>query len=113
MEKLLKAFIWLYLVLLIFEGALRKWVMPSISDPLLVVRDPIVLAIYTMAFFTGRFPLNGFIFVTVALAVCSAVGSVLGGHTNPIAPRCGSREYSTDCASIVRESESAFQMSSP
>lgn len=84
MEKLLKGFIWLYLVLLIFEGALRKWVLPSLSDPLLIVRDPIVLAIYTMAFFTGRFPLNGFIFATLALAVCSALGSMLGGHTNPI-----------------------------
>jgi hypothetical protein len=82
MEKLLKSFIWLYVILLIFEGALRKWVMPSLSDPLLVVRDPVVMAIYGLAFVTGRFPFNGFIAATVALAISSIAASFIGGHSN-------------------------------
>lgn len=45
---ILKRGVWLYLILLIFEGALRKWVLPGLSDALLIVRDPlaIVLLIY-------------------------------------------------------------------
>jgi hypothetical protein len=82
MEKMLKAFIWLYVALLIFEGALRKWVMPSLSDPLLIVRDPVAIGIYLMAFFTGRFPLNGFVLATFGLAAASIVASLVGGQTN-------------------------------
>ena len=54
--------IWTYLLLLIFEGALRKWIVPRFSDPLLVVRDPIVIAIYVCALRARVFPRN--IFVT-------------------------------------------------
>jgi len=41
--------IWLYLVLLIFEGSLRKWVVPEYSNPLLIIRDPVVIFIYLLA----------------------------------------------------------------
>jgi hypothetical protein len=43
--KNLKKGIWLYFLLLIFEGALRKW-LPFCLTPLLVIRDP--LAIYLL-----------------------------------------------------------------
>jgi len=35
--------LWSYFWLLIFEGALRKWVFPSLANPLLVIRDPIAI----------------------------------------------------------------------
>lgn len=35
--------LWSYFWLLIFEGALRKWVFPGLSTPLLVIRDPIAI----------------------------------------------------------------------
>jgi len=39
--------IWAYFWLLILEGVLRKWVVPSLSTPLLFIRDPIpVIALY-------------------------------------------------------------------
>src|SRR3546814_1990531 len=41
--NLLKQGIWVYFILLIFEGALRKWVLPGLATPLLVVRDPVAL----------------------------------------------------------------------
>ena len=82
MEKMIKALIWLYVVLLIFEGALRKWVLPSLSDPILIIRDPVAMAIYLLAFASGRFPLNGFVLATFALAAASAVASLIGGQTN-------------------------------
>lgn len=91
MEKNIKRLIWLYVVLLIFEGALRKWVLPSLSDPLLIIRDPIVGAIYLLAFFAGRFPLNGFVIATGLLAFCSAAASLFVGDTNPLVVAYGVR----------------------
>ena len=41
----IKIAIWLYFFLWIFEGALRKWVLPSLATPLLIVRDPIAIFI--------------------------------------------------------------------
>jgi hypothetical protein len=58
--------IWIYLALLLLEGALRKWALPSLSDPLLLIRDPVVLAIYYFALRAHVFPRNVFI---VALAI--------------------------------------------
>ena len=54
----LKKLIWLYFWLLILEGALRKWFLPQLSAPLLVVRDPVVLLIYIQALRCRRFPLG-------------------------------------------------------
>lgn len=39
----LRQLLWLYFWLLIFEGALRKWLLPGFSNPLLLVRDPLAL----------------------------------------------------------------------
>jgi hypothetical protein len=41
----LKALIWAYFWLLILEGSVRKWI-PSLSNPFLLVRDPIALMIW-------------------------------------------------------------------
>ena len=76
--RILKRLIWLYFWLLIFEGALRKWIVPSLSTPLLVVRDPVVIAIYALAFSRGLFPKNAFIPWIVALALLDAVTSLAG-----------------------------------
>lgn len=35
--------VWAYLLLFIFEGALRKWIAPGLSTPLLMARTPIVI----------------------------------------------------------------------
>src|SRR5438445_10987131 len=61
--------LWVYLALLIGEGALRKWVLPGWSDALLVVRDPLAVVILVLAFrggfFTFRGPARGFAALTV------------------------------------------------
>ena len=82
MKFSLKLLIWLYLALLIIEGALRKWAFPAFSDELLIVRDPVVLAIYALALAAGIFPFNRFIVVIAALAGLSALASLLGGHSH-------------------------------
>jgi hypothetical protein len=55
----LRRMIWLYFVLLIGEGALRKWIVSSLGAPLFVIRDPLVLLIYLQAVGCRRFPVSG------------------------------------------------------
>jgi hypothetical protein len=65
--------IWTYFVLLIIEGALRKWVLPGLSNPLLVVRDPVALAIYFFSIRAGAFPKNAWFAVLVLIGLlCTA-----------------------------------------
>ena len=40
----------LYALLLVFEGALRKWAFPSLSDPLLLIRDPVAIVICVLGY---------------------------------------------------------------
>jgi hypothetical protein len=82
MNRGIKRGIWLYLLLLVFEGALRKWVAPGASDALLLVRDPVVAGIYLLALINGTVPRNGFLALTFALAVASFVFAFLAGQGN-------------------------------
>lgn len=73
----IRRLIWLYLWLLIFEGALRKWVVPQLSNPLLIVRDPVVLLIYALAIRARVFPQNGWVTSLAVIAfVCSAIAFI-------------------------------------
>src|SRR5208283_4910693 len=53
---LLKKLFWAYFLLLIFEGALRKWILPQLAAPLLLVRDPVGLFIIWEASRTNKWP---------------------------------------------------------
>lgn len=64
--KHLKRWICIYFFLLIFEGTLRKWLLPQFSDVLLVIRDPVVLIIYMLAIKARLFPRNHYM---LALAI--------------------------------------------
>src|SRR6185369_6219754 len=81
----LKRLIWIYFWLLIFEGALRKWIVPSLSTPLLIVRDPVVMLIYLQAIRCKRFPLNGpmlgyfFLLIGFVLLVPVQITAGVGG----------------------------------
>src|ERR1700676_2706066 len=80
--RTLRWLIWLYFWLLIFEGVLRKWLVPSLSAPLLIVRDPVVLLIYLQALRCRRFPMNGPILVggiLVAAFILMALTQILVG----------------------------------
>jgi hypothetical protein len=73
----IKRLIWLYFFLLIFEGTFRKWILPQYSDVLLVVRDPVVLAIYFMALKARVFPRNNYILSLGIIAVLSWLVSLV------------------------------------
>lgn len=82
MYRSLKYLIWLYVALLVFEGALRKWILPGHADLLLIVRDPVVILIYLVALAQGRLPLNGWVVATALLAGAALFGSFLAGQNN-------------------------------
>jgi hypothetical protein len=72
--RIIRGLIWTYFVLLLVEGALRKWVIPQFSDPILVIRDPVLLAIYFFAIKAGVFPRNAWV---IALGIIGGLGLVV------------------------------------
>jgi hypothetical protein len=74
---LLKRLIWLYLVLLLTEGAMRKWGPSNLATPLLIVRDPVVLLIYMIAASCQKFVFNGYVMGCFLLAVSTFCASLL------------------------------------
>ena len=74
----IKQLIWLYFWLLIFEGALRKWVVPSLSTPLLIIRDPVVILIYGLAISAKKMPRTSFMAGIIGLAFLDLIASFFG-----------------------------------
>jgi hypothetical protein len=75
--RTVRVLIWVYLVLLLVEGAIRKWIFPQFSDPLLIVRDPVVLAIYFFALRAHVFPRNAYVVALGIIGLLSLIVSVL------------------------------------
>jgi len=73
----IRRLIYVYLLLLIFEGALRKWIVPQFSAPLLVVRDPVVVLIYLLALRARVFPFNVFVVSLGIIALLSWATGIL------------------------------------
>lgn len=81
-QKRIKQAIWLYFFLLIFEGALRKWVLPELSTPLLIVRDPIALWLLITSFNRGLLKVNVYVGAIWALMFISFCTAMAFGHGN-------------------------------
>lgn len=56
-------------LLLIFEGALRKWLLPQLSSPLFFIKDPFVLYIYWLCFYYKLFPRSFYFILTMFMAL--------------------------------------------
>lgn len=89
--RLVRNLIWLYLILWLFEGGLRRWFLPGLATPLLLIRDPLVVAIYFIAFSKKLFPTNGFILAGAILAVITFANALAVGHGNLLAALYGVR----------------------
>ena len=89
-DQLLYYLVLVYIALWIFEGGLRRWILPSLSNPLLLIRDPLVVLIYSVAAAMRRFPFNIFISSAIGLALLEAA-IVPFGHGNPIVGAYGIR----------------------
>lgn len=78
----LKQGIWLYFLLLIFEGAIRKWLLPGLATPLLVVRDPIAILVLVSAWQKGYLRFNAYCQWIAGITLISCVLTLLFGHQN-------------------------------
>jgi hypothetical protein len=78
----LRKLVWLYLLLLIFEGALRKWGIPALNAPLLLIRDPVVLAIYFQAYRHRLSFSGGLNAANLFLAVSTVLTATIFGYAN-------------------------------
>jgi len=87
----LRRLIFIYFWLLILEGAVRKWILPGLANPLLIIRDPVVLLIYLGAISRGIFPMNGFVITCVVLAVGNSFAALFVGQDNILVTLYGLR----------------------
>lgn len=74
--------IWLYFLLLIFEGALRKWIVPQFSSILLIIRDPVVILIYLTSFRSGIFPWNIWTLILMVIGILMFMVSLFLPESN-------------------------------
>ena len=89
----LKKGIWLYFILLIIEGALRKWVLPGLAAPLLVVRDPVAIWLIFTAWKNGMLPSNLYLWGVSIITTISIFTAVLIGHGSIIVAIYGARIF--------------------
>lgn len=90
-NRMLKQGIWLYFLLLLFEGALRKWVFPGLATPLLLVRDPIALALIYLAWKNALLPRNFYLSGIVVIGIIGIFTAVFFGHGNLYVALYGAR----------------------
>ena len=87
----LKQGIWIYFFLLIFEGALRKWFLPALATPLLIIRDPIALWLLIMAWQRGKLTFNFNVAAIIFIGVVGTYTAVLVGHGSLLVAVYGAR----------------------
>ncbi len=78
----IKLGIWCYFLLLIFEGALRKWVLPGLSGPLLIVRDPIAIMLIIYAWSRNLFPTVYYAIFMTVIGIIAFITALFLGHGN-------------------------------
>ena len=90
--EIIKKLIWLYFLFLLFEGALRKWFLPGLSQGLLIIRDPIALVIYYIAYSKEIFPTQNKYIIRLFQWVILAVGlSIIINQAHPAVIAYGAR----------------------
>jgi hypothetical protein len=89
--KQLKIGVWIYFMLLIFEGALRKWVLPGLSNPLLLVRDPVALWLLVSTWRKGLLPANWYLSTIFVTGIAGIFTATFFGHGNLFVALYGAR----------------------
>lgn len=90
-DDMLKKAIWLYFVLWVFEGALRKWFLPSLATPLLVVRDPVAIYIIIKALNSKIHFTNPYVVYGWLTTVFCLLFTIMFGHGNLLVGIYGAR----------------------
>jgi hypothetical protein len=89
--KNIKKGIWLYFILLIFEGGLRRWFLPSLAAPLLIIRDPLAVYLLFIAYRFNLFPKNRLIPLMFWIGIISVFTALFFGHGNLLVALFGAR----------------------
>lgn len=79
-DKWLKYGVWAYFLLIIFEGALRKWALPALATPLLVVRDPIAVWLMFKVWQRNIFPTYTYLTGVLIIGIISIFTALTLGH---------------------------------
>lgn len=93
-EKLCPAIrraVWIYILLLLFEGALRKWFLPGLATPLLVIRDPLALWIIFSASRKGLLNNNIYFSSMIFTGIAGIFLALFLGHGNLMVAIYGAR----------------------
>ena len=90
----IRSVLWIYFLMLIFEGALRKWFLPSLSSVIAIIRDPIAL----YALFLGwplvwRQPWINWLKPLFCIVIVSFILAVTVGHGDLVVAYYGARIY--------------------
>ncbi|WP_207507461.1 hypothetical protein [Telluribacter humicola] len=80
--KYIKRAIWLYFYLIIFEGALRKWLLPSLASPLLIIRDPVALYMILACYHQRIIFTRWYVVAMWFIMLISFFYTILIGHGN-------------------------------
>ena len=94
--KTTRRLIWIYCIVWLIEGAIRKWVLPGLSLQLLLVRDPIALLIYYYAARARIFPMNGwlgFLWLITGLIFLQGIIQAMSGQVTWVVAAFGVRTF--------------------
>ena len=90
---LIKKAIWIYFFLLIFEGALRKWFLPFLATPLLIVREPVAIYIIFLSVKNKLVPSSAILTIFIISSLFSIFTAIFLGHQNLLVALFGARIY--------------------
>lgn len=76
-----------------FEGGLRKWFLPSLASPLLIIRDPIALFILIKAIKANILKFNSYLVVLLIVSIVSIPLAIYLGHGNLAVAIFGARIF--------------------
>lgn len=91
--KTLRIGFYLFFILLLIEGGLRKWVFPGLSDVLLIVRDPVAIWMLVYSIKHGIIRNNTTIVTSFSISVVSVITALVIGHGNIFVAVYGARIF--------------------
>ncbi|MHA3772798.1 hypothetical protein ACXR0O_14790 [Verrucomicrobiota bacterium sgz303538] len=83
--------IWIYISLLIVEGALRRWILPGLAGPLILVREPIAIFIVVRAVHAGLLRNAPMLWMVFGITFLSFGLTMVFGHRNLYVAMFGAR----------------------
>lgn len=91
--KALKYGVWLYFILLVFEGALRKWLLPGLATPILIIRDPLAIWLIYKSWRLQMLTSNFYLTSMVVIGIVGFFTAIFLGHKNLAVAFFGTRIF--------------------